>query len=258
MANSIQHMRVILGQTLILGECLDVMEEELGCLKFDAVVCDLPYGTTQCKWDSIVPLDEMWSGLKAITKPDANFVFTAAQPFTSALVMSNPKAFKYDIVWKKPKGTGHLNAKKQVMRNKEDVLVFCHGKGTYNPQMTKGDAYKAKPGRSKANGEDCYGQYKDVREDNTGVRYPLQIQEFPIVERNKLHPSQKPVELMEWLINTYSNEGDTVLDITMGSGSTLVAARNTNRKGYGIEKDNDFYYAAIGRFLKIEDSQLSL
>lgn len=240
-------MNVVDGQTLIFGECLSVIESDLIAHKFDAVICDLPYGTTQCKWDDVIPLEEMWSALYAITKPAANMVFTAAQPFTSALVMSNPNNFKYDMVWKKPKGTGHLNAKKQPMRNKEDILVFCNGQGVYNPQMTIGTPYKAKAGKSKANGEDCYGEYKDIREDNSGKRYPLQIQEFPIVERNKKHPTQKPVPLMEYLIRTYTNEGDTILDIGMGSGTTLIAARNCGRKAFGIENNNEHFCTALER-----------
>jgi site-specific DNA-methyltransferase (adenine-specific) len=167
------------------------------------------------------------------------------------LVVSNLNNFKYDWCWKKPKGTGHLNAKKQPMRDKEDILVFYREQCVYNPQKIVGEPYKAKAGKSKVNhnGEDCYGEYKDVREDNDGFRYPKQVIEFPIVERDKLHPTQKPVELLEWLIRTYTNEKELVLDSCMGSGSTGEACINTGRNFIGIEKDENFFNIAKQRMV---------
>ena len=236
---------------LIHGDCIEKMKE-IPDGSVDMILADPPYGTTACKWDSIIPLEPMWEQLKRVIKPNGAIVMTASQPFTSALVMSNPKMFKYDWCWRKPKGTGHLNAKKMPMRDKEDIVVFYKNPCTYNPQMVAGEPYKAKPGRgcarkSKANGEDCYGKYQDVREDNQGFRYPRQVIEHPICERDRLHPTQKPVALMEYLIKTYTNEGETVLDFTMGSGTTGVACICEGRNFIGIEKDEKYFQIAVER-----------
>ena len=210
------------------------------------VLTDPPYGTTQNKWDSVIPLNEMWASIDSISNDTTPTVLTAAQPFTSSLVMSNVRKFKYDWVWRKPKGTGHLNAKKQPMRDKEDVLVFYNKQSTYNPQMTKGTPYK-KDKVGKRNTTSSYGGYTGTRNDNLGTRYPKQVQEFPVVERGTKHPTQKPVALMEYLIKTYTNEGDTVLDFTMGSGTTGVACVNTDRKFIGIELDEGYFEIARNR-----------
>lgn len=188
----------------------------------------------------------MWKHLKRLIKPIGVIVMTASQPFTSSLVMSNPKWFKYDWVWQKPKGTGHLNAKKQPMRNKEDILVFYQKQCTYNPQFASGKPYKARGG-TPSDKDDCYGEHTSQRNNNTGYRYPSQILYYPIVERNRLHPTQKPVELMEYLIRTYTNVGDTVLDFAMGSGTTGVACMNLNRKFIGIESDEIYFNIAKER-----------
>ena len=238
---------------LIQGDCLEKMKE-IPDGSVDMVLTDPPYGTTQCKWDTPLDLELMWSFLKRVVKPNGAIVFTSAQPFTSALVMSNPNMFKYDWCWRKPKGTGHLNAKKMPMRDKEDIMVFYQKPCTYNPQMIAGEPYRAKPGKSKANGEDCYGEYKDVREDNKGLRYPRQVLEHPIHERNKHHPTQKPVALMEYLIKTYTNEGETVLDFTMGSGTTGVACKNLNRDFIGIEIDPSYFKIAEKRINEPDES----
>jgi site-specific DNA-methyltransferase (adenine-specific) len=211
------------------------------------VLADPPYGTTACKWDTVIDLEGMWAQLKRITKPNGAIVMTASQPFTSALVMSNPKMFKYDWIWRKPKGTGHLNAKRMPMRDKEDVIVFCSGKPAYNPQFSEGLAYKEKSGWKGTKGYEGYGVDKRQGEDNPGRRYPKQVIEFGVVERGTVHPTQKPVALMEYLIRTYTNEGETVLDFAMGSGSTGVAAVNTNRNFIGIELDPDYFAIAEQR-----------
>ena len=234
------------------GDCLERMKE-IPDGSIDLVLTDPPYGTTACKWDSVIPLEPMWKELKRITKPNSAIVMTAAQPFTSVLVVSNLDYFKYDWVWKKPKGTGHLNAKKQPMRDKEDILVFYKEQCIYNPQMVAGTPYKAKPGKSKVNGEDCYGDYKDTREDNSGFRYPKQVIEIAIQERNKLHPTQKPVALMEYLIKTYSNEGGIVLDFALGSGTTGVACVHTNRYFIGIEQDEKYFKISKERIKKAQE-----
>ena len=217
--------------TLYKGDCLEVMKS-IPDGSVDAIITDPPYGTTACKWDSVIDFELMWKQLNRIIKPNGAIVLFGSQPFTSALIMSNPKMFKYDLVWQKPKGTGHLNAKKQPMRDKEDVLLFYKKQCTYNPQMTEGTPYKDKAGKDHAKSTsmtDSYGNYTNYREVNKGVRYPKQVQKFGVVERGTLHPTEKPVELMEYLIKTYTNENETVLDFTMGSGSTGVACKNTNR-----------------------------
>jgi len=231
---------------LIQGDCLEKMKD-IHDKSVDMVLTDPPYGTTVCKWDTVIPFEPMWEQLNRIIKPNGAILMTANQPFTSALVMSNPKMFKYDWCWRKPKGTGHLNAKKMPMRDKEDIVVFYQKPCMYNPQMVSGDPYKAKPGKSKANGEDCYGVYDDIREDNDGFRYPRQVIEHPIHERGKLHPTQKPVALMEYLIKTYTREGETVLDFAMGSGTTGVACKKINRNFIGIELDLEYFKIAEKR-----------
>ena len=242
-------MRILAIIKLMEGDCLERMKE-IPDGSIDMVLTDPPYGTTACKWDSIIDLPLMWEQLKRVIKPNRAIVMTACQPFTSVLVSSNLKMFKYDWVWQKPKGTGHLNAKKQPMRDKEDIVVFYAKQCTYNPQKTKGNPYKDKAGKdhsSNTSMTDSYGAYTNKREDNNGFRYPKQVQQFPVVERGTLHPTQKPVTLMEYLIKTYTNEGDTVLDFTMGSGTTGVACKNLGRKFVGIEMDDKYFQVAQDR-----------
>jgi len=237
---------------LIQGDCLERMKE-IDDSSIDMVLTDPPYGTTACKWDSIIPLEPMWEQLKRVIKPNGAIVMTASQPFTSALVMSNPKMFKYDWCWRKPKGTGHLNAKKMPMRDKEDIVVFYRKPCTYNPQMVAGEPYKNKAGKdhsAKTSMTESYGDYTNFRNDNTGFRYPKQVLEMPVVERGSVHPTQKPVALMEYMIKTYTNEGETVLDFTMGSGTTGVACNNLNRNFIGIEKDAEYFNLAKERIKK--------
>ena len=234
-------------------DCLEGMKRiEDGSV--DMILCDLPYGTTACKWDIIIPFEALWEQYERIIKDNGAIVLTAAQPFTSALVMSNPKLFKYDWTWRKPRGTGHLNAKKQPMRDKEDVLVFYKKQAAYNPQMTEGEPYSALKGgkttRVSDKGVTTYGKFMngaEFRNDNTGFRYPKQVIEFGVVERGTLHPTQKPVPLFEYLIKTYTNEGDTVLDNCMGSGTTAIAAINTDRKFIGFELDETYFNLANNR-----------
>ncbi len=244
-----QREKELLKPWLMKGDCLERMKEiESGSV--DMILTDPPYGTTACKWDSIIPLEPMWEQLKRIIKPNGAIAMTASQPFTSVLVGSNLKMFKYDWCWRKPKGTGHLNAKRQPMRDKEDILVFYTKQCTYNPQMTSGTPYKDKAGKdhsSNTSMTDSYGAYTNKREDNHGLRYPKQVQDFGVVERGTVHPTQKPVELMEYLIKTYTNESETVLDFTMGSGSTGVACKNLNRSFIGIELGEEYFKIAQDR-----------
>lgn len=221
----------------------------------DLVLCDMPYGTTACKWDTVLDLDKMWAELSRVGKSSCIFAFTAAQPFTSVLTCSNLKMFKYDWIWQKPKGTGFLNAKKQPLRNKEDILVFYRQIGTYNPQFEVGVPYDRGVCRDKSE-KWVYGKVHEEhkRTPNTGFRYPKQIIKIPDEERGKQHPTQKPVALMEYLIKTYSNEGDTVLDFCMGSGTTGVACKRLNRNFIGIEKEEKYYEIAKER-IEGEDNE---
>ena len=223
------------------GDCLEKMKE-IPDGSVDMVLADPPYGTTACKWDSIIPLERMWEQLNRVIKPNGAIVMTASQPFTSALVMSQPKIFKYEWVWQKEAGTGLLNAKRQPLRDNESVLVFYKKQCTYNPQFTYSKPYTALKG-----GEtDCYGDSGIVTTVSDGRRYPRTVQRFNR-DRNKLHPTQKPVALMEYLIKTYTNEGETVLDFCLGSGTTGVAAKNLNRKFIGIELEEKYFKIAQER-----------
>ena len=233
---------------LRLGDCLEVMKTiESGSI--DAIITDPPYGTTACKWDSVIDFELMWEQLNRIIKPNGAIVLFGSEPFSSALRMSNIKNYKYDWIWKKPKGTGHLNAKRMPMNDVETISVFYRKQCIYNPQFTEGEPYKAKSGKSSFDG---YGKDNRKGNDNKGKRYPKRLLEFNVVERNTLHPTQKPVDLMEYLIKTYTNENETVLDFTMGSGSTGVAAGNTNRNFIGIEMDNKYFDIATERINKEE------
>lgn len=231
---------------LMQGDCLDRMKE-IPDGTVDLVLTDPPYGTTACKWDSVIPLEPMWKQLKRVIKPNGAIVMTAAQPFTSALVMSNPDMFKYDWVWEKPSAKGHLNAKKQPMRAHESVLVFYKKQPTYNPQMTDGHIRKVSFKRKELNSEVYNENTSDVSYDSTR-RYPRSVQ---IVKQDtqkcSLHPTQKPIALMEYLIKTYTNEGETVLDFTAGSFTTGVACVNLNRKFIGIEMDKVYFDIGVNR-----------
>jgi len=238
---------------IIKGDCLEKMKL-IPDGSIDMILADLPYGTTQNKWDSLIPLDELWKQYKRVIKENGAIVLTAAQPFTSALIMSNPKWFKYDWVWQKPKGTGHLNSKKQPMRDKEDVVVFYKKQCTYNPQMEQGTPYKDKAGKDHSKHTSMtgsYGKYTNYREVNTGFRYPKQVQKFGVVERGTLHPTEKPVEMLRYFVRTYTNEGDIVLDNTAGSGSLGEACIAENRDFILIEKEHNYYEIIKERVGKI-------
>lgn len=224
---------------LYLGDCLEEMKKiESGSV--DMVLCDLPYGTTQNKWDIIIPLDLLWIEYKRICK--GVLVFTASQPFTSVLIMSNQKDFSYDWSWKKSRITGVLNAKRQPVRNHESIVVFCAKNKTYNPQgLIRYDKVTKQGGNS-----DNYGKRSSESYVQEFTNYPRSVLEIPS-EGSKLHPTQKPLALLEYLIRTYTNKNDTVLDNTMGSGSTCVACVNTGRKFIGIEKDPTYFAIAERR-----------
>ena len=234
---------------LINGDCLEVMKT-IKKDSVDMVLVDLPYGQTACKWDSIIDMDKMWIELKRICKSNANIIFFTTTKFGNKLINSNEKWFRYDLVWEKSNTVGFMSANKMPLRAHEMMYIFgkpSGGSKTYNPQKTPGKPYKVKAQKTK----DIYGQEEIPEHENkTGDRHPLSIQKFKH-NKQKLHPTQKPVEACEWLIKTYSNEGDTVLDFTMGSGSTGVACKNTNRNFIGIEMDEEIFKTAEERINNI-------
>lgn len=217
----------------------------------DMILCDLPYGTTQCKWDTVIPFEPLWEQYNRIIKENGAIVLFGSEPFSSTLRLSNLKNYKYDWIWDKVKGTGFLNAKRQPMRNHELISVFYKKQCTYNPQKTTGHKLK-KSYRSKDLQTDVYGEMKNDYTYESTERYPRSIQIFSTDTQNSsLHPTQKPVALMEYLINTYTNEGDLVLDNCIGSGTTAVAAMHTRRSFIGFEKEKEFYNIALKRIEEV-------
>ena len=227
---------------LMQGDCLERMKE-IPSGSVDMILTDPPYGTTACKWDSIIPLEPMWEQLKRVIKPNGAIVLHGSQPFTSALISSNLKDYKYDWIWKKNSPSGSLNANRQPLRLHENISVFYKKQCLYIPQKTKGKMQK----KGGCVGGGAYGSTKSKTYTND-LYYPLSIQEFKKVNgKDKEHTTQKPVSLMEYLIRTYTNEGETVLDFTMGSGTTGVAAKNLNRDFIGIEMDETYFNIAKER-----------
>jgi DNA modification methylase len=238
-----------MGYDIAKGDCLELLKD-VPDGSIDMILADPPYGTTACKWDSIIPLEPMWEQIKRVIKPNGAIVMTASQPFTTTLISSNMKMFKYCWVYRKALPTGHLNAKRMPLRGAEDVVVFYSKPPTYNPQKTTG--HKRKVAHTKyekeGNGEQCYG--KEVRDTkyNSVERYPTGIIDINnAIQKGKVHPTQKPVALMEYLIKTYTNKGESVLDFTMGSGTTGVACINTKRYFMGFELDEKFFNIARDR-----------
>jgi len=235
----------------VLGDCLERMQD-IPDGAVDMILCDLPYGTTQNKWDTVIPFEPLWEQYWRVAKPNAAIVLTASQPFAAALICSQMRNFKYDWIWDKIKGTGFLNAKKMPMRNHEHVLVFYKSPPTYNPQKTTDHKRKVsfRSVRHQA-GESYGGVSRDNLYDST-ERYPRSIQVFSTDTQNSsLHPTQKPVALFEYLIKTYTNEGDLVLDNCSGSGTTAVAAHTLNRRWLCIEKETDYYWTSVIRMLDV-------
>lgn len=217
------------------GDCFELMPS-ISSKSIDMVLCDLPYGVSKCKWDSRVPLDLLWAQYANIIKPNGIIVLTAVQPFTSMLVLSNLKMFKEEWIWEKSSATGHLNAKKKPMRAHESILVFYKKQPTYNPQITHG--HPLKTSNTSRNQTDLYGSYGKFTRYSSTQRYPRTVLRFASdKQKSALHPTQKPVLLFEYLIKTYTNEGDLVLDNCCGSGTTGVACINTNRNFILIEKE---------------------
>ena len=227
------------------GDCLELMKD-IPDGSVDAIITDPPYGTTACKWDSVIDFELMWEQLNRIIKPNGAIVLFGTEPFSSALRLSNIKNFRYDIVWEKPNNTNFMRLKREIGKRHEMISVFYKKQPTYNPQMKEGKPYKDKRTNRKS-WEGVNNQSTKIPIDNSGTRYPSSVQKFCNVNKNTLHPTQKPVALLEYLIKTYTNENETVLDFTMGSGSTMVACVNTKRKGIGIELDETYYKLAKKR-----------
>lgn len=243
---------------LMQGDCLELMCG-IPDSSIDMILCDLPYGTTKNKWDYPIDLDALWKQYKRIIKQRGCIALFAQCPFDKVLGVSNLQMLKYEWIWEKPMPTGRLNCNFAPLKTHETILIFsksaaCYVKNpenamVYNPQMTEGKPYKAISGANSTNYDTKWS--KQTMTVNNGTRYPRDIQRYPH-DKVKFHPTQKPVSLLEYLIKTYTNEGDIVLDNCMGSGSTGVAAININRKFLGIEKDPEYFKIAVGRINEIQ------
>lgn len=235
------------------GDCLDVMKT-LPAGSVDAIITDLPYGTTACAWDEVIPFAPMWEAVKRVLKPRGVFVTTASQPFTSRLVMSNPEWFKYALVWEKTVTSGFLDANRKPLKAHEDILVFAESLGTYNPQKQPGTPYRKVNGPDRSSHYGSIGEYTAI---NNGTRHPKSVVLFANGNNHVDHPTQKPLALYEYLILTYTNPGETVMDICAGSGTTGVAAVMTGRNAILIEKDAD-YFGIMTRRIQQAQSQPQL
>jgi site-specific DNA-methyltransferase (adenine-specific) len=251
---------------LYQGDCLEVMDGLISLgVKFDAIITDIPYGTTACKWDSVIPLDEMWERLNKLIKLNRAIVLFGSEPFTSKLRISNIKNYKHEWYWNKNNSGNILCAKYMPLKVIENICIFSNGKCTYNPQMIKRTEKEEKEFISKrgknhtTKKSDMFSGIKSgafIHTSNTKYKYPINLLNFnarsnECNNRIRVHPTQKPVALLEYLIKTYTNEGDLVLDFTMGSGSTGVACMNTNRRFVGIELDENYFNIAKNRIENI-------
>lgn len=236
----------------MFGDCLEKMKE-IPDGSVDCIITDPPYGTTACKWDTVIPFEDMWKELKRVIKPNGAIVLFGSEPFSSLLRVSNLKMFKYDWIWEKNKGTGHLNAKKMPMKYHEMIHIFYSKPVTYNSQDSEGNKPMNYARNKQNNINNKHGSV--VNNAGTTKRKPKSLLKFPVVNNDgttdggKFHPTQKPVVLMEYLISTYTNEGETVLDFTMGSGTTGVACKNLSRKFIGIEMDEGYFNISKERII---------
>lgn len=233
--------------TLLQGDCLELMKD-IPDKSIDLILCDLPYGTTRNKWDTVIPFDKLWAQYNRIIKDNGAIVLFSQMPFGASLIMSNPKMFRYEWIWEKEQGTGWLNAKKMPLKKHENILVFYKHLPTYNPQ---GLIELVSPVERQAKNHEHGSNYGANSQNSWSAQYTNYPTDMLKYDRDKnkkaLHPTQKPVALLEYLVKTYTNEGDTVLDNCMGSGSTGVACKNTNREFIGMELDENYYKIACER-----------
>lgn len=231
---------------LVQGDCLNEMKM-IQDASVDMILCDLPYGVTKNSWDVVIPFDTLWKEYKRIIKNNGAILLFGSQPFTSLMITSNLDMFRYSLVWEKNKFSDFLNSKRKPMKTNEDIVVFYKKQPTYNPQYWYSTPYTRWNTQSAVNKQTNYGNHKEnVAESKDGKRLPTTVLKFDRIERPQ-HPTQKPVELLEWLIKTYTNENETVLDNCMGVGSTGVACKNTNRKFIGIELEKKYFDIAVSR-----------
>ena len=228
---------------LVNGDCLDVMLK-IESESVDLILCDLPYGVTKNKWDVIIPFEKLWEHYNRIIKTNGAIVLFASQPFTTMLISSNMKYFRYCLVWEKNKFSDFLNANRKPMKTNEDICIFYKKQPTYNIQYWYSTPYERWNTQKAVDKQSNYGKHKENVAKSDGKRLPTTVLKFNRVERPS-HPTQKPVDLLEWLIKSYSNEGETVLDNCMGVGSTGIAAKKTNRNFIGIELDDTYYNQAV-------------
>ena len=239
---------------IYLGDCLELMPL-IADESIDMILCDLPYGTTACKWDTIIPFDVLWKQYERLIKPNGAIVLTASQPFTSALVMSNPKLFRYEWIWSKNMGGNFLMAEKQPMKQHENILVFSIKATKYYPikeDRLESGLKRVKSSPVKGGGASemsVYGERNRTIKKYDDKRFPQYVQKFNV--QRGLHPTQKPVELFEYLIKTYTDEGDTVLDNCIGSGTTAIACKKSKRNFIGIEKEQKYFDIANKRLNEI-------
>lgn len=226
-----------------LGDCLELMHQ-IPDGSIDMILCDLPYGTTQNKWDTIIPFDKLWAQYERIIKDNGAILLTSQSPFDKVLACSNLKLFRYELIWRKSRPTGHLNANRMPLKAHENILVFYKKLPVYNKQMTAGKPNHVKDGsirQTKATNNN-YGIFKNVVQKATNLKNPISVLDFCQQDPNKIiHPTQKPVALFEYLIKTYTNEGDIVLDNCAGSGTTGEACINTNRNYILMEKEQKYF-----------------
>ena len=240
--------------TIYNEDCLEGMKR-IPNGSVDLILCDLPYGTTQNKWDSIIPLEPLWEQYERVIKDNGAIVLTAQTPFDKVLGASNLRLLRYEWIWEKVQGTGHLNAKKMPLKKHENILVFYKKLPVYNPQMVGDEIRRVKRSGDKSKTTN-YGDFVEISESKYKGRYPVTVQYFDR-DKEKLHPTQKPVALFEYLIKTYTNKGETVLDNCMGSGTTAIACLNTDRQYIGFELDEG-YYDLTNERIKNHEKQLTL
>lgn len=235
------------------GDCLELMKE-VEDKSVDLILCDLPYGTTHFKWDSIIPFDKLWEQYERVIKDNGAIVLFGAEPFSTKLRMSNMKLYRYDWIWEKSRSTLFLMAHKRPLNKHELISVFYKHLPKYNPQMSKGEPYKIKGGKARKGSGFQSGNLKYLDMVNDGVRFPTTILNFPNQNNKRFHPTEKPLNILEYLIKTYTDESDVVLDNCMGSGSTGVACVNTNRQFIGMELNQKYFDIAKKRVEEAEEN----